>query len=111
MSLLWIKCGSEVLCGESSRQSLDMATANGWNLKIQNPMLVQFVQMQQQGKIHGSKPQSVLGYKLVNIPCGEIRLNEVSYVGEVPETDNVYVLYYKVLESMKEAEAPLQIAQ
>ena len=80
-------------------------------LKIKNPMIVQFAQVQQPGKIHGSKPQTVLGFKLVPIPCGEIRLNEVSYVGEVAEGDNVYVLYYKVLESMKEAEAPLQIAQ
>jgi len=111
MSLLWIKCGSEVLCGESFQPSYDTAHELPGVLTIKNPMLVQFVQMQQQGKLHGSKPQTVLGYKLVNIPCGEIRLNEVSYVGEVPETDNVYVLYYKVLESMKEAEAPLQIAQ
>jgi hypothetical protein len=75
-------------------------------------MILAHVQMQNPSKLHGQKPQMVLGFHLNPIPCGEIFIHDVSYAGVINPNDAVYVTYYKILQAVQEQrESPLMVPQ
>ena len=109
MSLMWIRTPSEILVGTADNLVSDDHSSG---LKLENPMTLRYVQMQNPSKLHGQKPQMVTGFHLDVIPCSEIFIHEVSYAGMINPNDAVYVTYYKILEAVKEQrESPLMVPQ
>jgi hypothetical protein len=75
-------------------------------------MILVHVQMPNPSKLHGQKPQMVLGFHLNPIPCGEIFIHDVSYAGVISSHEPVYVTYYKILQAVQEQrESPLMVPQ
>jgi hypothetical protein len=109
MKLFWVKVTTDVLVGEADDHSLEKTAG----VRLHNPMIMQYIAMPQETKIHnGRPPQMVTGFKFLPIPCSEILLDRVGYIGEVKKHDGVYVTYYKILEAQKKnEESPLMVTQ
>jgi len=79
---------------------------------MNDPMLVAQQNVQVPSAIVGKQPTTVIGFRLIPLPCRKIYLNDVCYWGEVEVTDPLYETYQKVTEAIKEAKgSPLMVAQ
>lgn len=109
MQLVLVKSGTDLLVGEYRGRLLGDEPPDA---PLHNPMSYQAVQMVQASAIDPRKRQPVAGFRLVPLPCREISLSRVDYIGEIKKTDPTYVTYYKILEEVKKNEAsPLMVAQ
>jgi hypothetical protein len=108
MKLLLVRTPADFLVGESSALFSD-----GVNIaSLKNPMLLRYVQRVIPPKLQGQQPQQVTAFEFVPLSCGEIRVFDVTYFGEIKNHDPVYVTYYKVLEAQKKQEqSPLMVTQ
>lgn len=112
MSLLWVRCGSEVLCGESTTLLSGTEENKGAPPLLLNPMLLQMANVESPQKIHGAKPKLQVGFRFLALPCSEILLNDVVYMGVIKDKDPVFALYYTVLEGMKRNDdSPAMVTQ
>lgn len=109
MKLLLIKSGVDLLVGEYRGLLSGGIPANA---PLENPMTHQSVTLMQASAVDPRKHQQVAGFRLVPLPCREIVIGRVDYIGEIKKTDPTYVTYYKILEEVKKKdESPLMVAQ
>jgi hypothetical protein len=107
MKLILVRTSVDFIVGEAGAPFLAQGV-----IAMQNPMILRYVQKVLPPKLQGQLPQQVTAFEFVPISCGEIKIFEVSWHGEVKKHDAVYVTYYKVLEAQKKLEAdPMMITQ
>jgi len=112
MKLIWLRIGTEILIGEVGDRFSVTALIGERTLQIENPMILQYANVQAPPTIHGKRPEMMVGFKLLPIPCSEIIIKDVSYAGVVDAQDPVTVTYYKIREALKEMKSsPLMVNQ
>ena len=112
MKLIWLRLGQEILIGEVADRSLVIDLVHERTLTLQNPMMLQYVNVPAPQVLHGKKPDMILGFKLAPIPCSEIFIKDVSYAGMINAHDPIAVTYAKVKEAVREqADSPLMVNQ
>jgi hypothetical protein len=112
MKLIWIRVGAEILTGEVVDRFSVTELIQSRTLQISNPMILQYANMPAPSQIHGKRPEMIVGFKLLPIPCSEILVKDVSYAGIVDAQDPVTVTYYKIREALKEQKSsPLMVNQ
>jgi len=112
MKLIWIRVGSEILIGEVVDRSSGMELVSNRTLTLGNPMIMQYANVQAPTTIHGKRPEMIVGFKLLPIPCSEIFIKDISYAGVVDAQDPVTITYYKIREALQEQKSsPLMVNQ
>lgn len=112
MKLIWIRAATEILIGEVASHFSATELIGAATLAVANPMILQYANIPAPSPIHGKRPDMIVGFKLLPIPCSEILVKDVSYAGVVDDQDPVTVTYYKIREAIKEQKSsPLMVNQ
>lgn len=113
MKLIWVRTAQEILIGEvGDRLSVIDLISGARVFQLKNPMILSYANVPAPAVIHGKKPEMMIGFKLLPIPCGEISVKDVSYAGEINVQDPVTVTYLKIREAIDaQKDSPLMVNQ